>query len=97
MVVYLWATVAAVAMFIEDILSTLLTQAAARNRANLSGLLDSACWIAAIVTTALTLDILDGHNFKAKVAVIVLVSLANYLGTVAGVDIGKKLIKVVVR
>lgn len=85
---------AAAAMVVQDILATLLTQAEARNRAKLSGLLDSLMWLAGIWTTDWALIDLNGHSSTDKIAVLVLVSAANYGGTVAGTKIGERWIKV---
>lgn len=84
---------AAVAMLIQDILAVPLTQAEARNRAHIAGLLDTAGWLVAITTTFLSVDTLSGHDFARKVGVIVGVSAANYVGTVLGTKLGKRFVK----
>lgn len=84
------ALYAAVAMFVQDILSTMLVQAEARNRAHLAGLLDSLAWVAAISTTTLSVSTLEGHDFGRQVVVVIAVSAANYFGTVAGTKIGAR-------
>jgi hypothetical protein len=86
------AILAAVAMFVQDVLGTLLTQAEARNKANLSAALDSVGWFAAIATTTLSVSTLQGHDLGDKIAVLALVSLANYVGTFAGTRIGQRFI-----
>jgi hypothetical protein len=89
MIIALWA---ALAMFAEDIGGALLTQAMARNRANLSGMLDSLTWIAGIFTAAWSLDAIDGHSLALKAVVIAAVSVANYAGSALGVKVGKRFI-----
>lgn len=86
------ALLAAAAMFIQDVLSTLLVQAEARNRAHLAASLDSLGWIAAIATTTLSVSTLQGHDLGAKIAVVLAVTVANYLGTLAGTLVGKRFI-----
>lgn len=86
------ALLAAMAMFIQDVLSTLLVQAEARNRAHLAASLDSLAWLAAISTTTLSVSTLQGNDLGAKIAVVLAVSLANYLGTLAGTLVGKRFI-----
>lgn len=88
------AIYAAAAMFAQDVLSALLTQAEARNRAHLAGLLDSFAWIAAIATTTLSVSTLQGHDLGRQVAVVLAVSAANYLGTVAGTQMGARWMKI---
>ena len=85
--------IAFVAMVASNILSTALTQASARNRANLSGILDTLCWGVSLTTTFISLDALNGNNLALKAAVILSVSAANYIGSVLGVKVGQKYIK----
>lgn len=87
------AVIAAIAMFAQDVIGVPLTQAEARNRAHLAGLLDTVGWLVAITTTFYSVNTLQGHNLTAKVLVIVLVSGANYLGTVLGTRLGKRFVK----
>ena len=84
---------AAAAMFLQDLIAVPLTQAEARNRAHLAGLLDTIGWLVAITTTFLSVDTLQGHDFSKKVGVVVGVSLANYFGTVLGTKLGKRFVK----
>ncbi len=84
---------AAGAMFAQDVISVPLTQAEARNRAHLAGLLDTAGWLVAITTTFVSVDTLQGHSLSAKVLVILLVSASNYFGTVTGTKLGKRFVK----
>lgn len=81
---------AAVAMFVQDLIAVPLTQAEARNRAMLAGVLDTVGWLVAITTTFISVDSLQGHNTGQKIAVIVSVSFANFFGTYTGTKLGKK-------
>ena len=84
------AILAAVAMLAQDIIAVPLTQAEARNRAHLAGILDTAGWLVAITTTFISVDALQGHNTAEKVWVILLVSGANYVGTLLGTKVGAR-------
>lgn len=90
MIIALWASIA---MVVEDILAVLLTQAQARNRATLAGWLDTAAWLAGILTTAWSLNAIDGHDLKLKVVVVAAVSAANFCGSWSGTKIGERWIK----
>lgn len=87
------AILAALAMFAQDVIAVPLTQAEARNRAHLAGILDTVGWLVAIATTFISVNTLQGHSLAAKVWVIVLVSGANYFGTVTGTALGKRFVK----
>lgn len=87
------AILAGLAMLIQDIIAVPLTQAEARNRAHLAGVLDTLGWLVAIATTFISVDTLQGHDMTRKIAVIVVVSAANYIGTLVGVRIGKRFVK----
>jgi hypothetical protein len=89
--IVLWASLA---MVVEDLLGVLLVQAEARNRAKLAGLMDALSWIAAIAVTAWTVNTLNGHSTGLKVAMLIGVSVANYVGSYSGVKIGERLVKV---
>lgn len=84
---------AALAMFLQDLIAVPLTMAEARNKAHLSGLLDTLGWLVAITTTFLAVDTLAGHDTARKVGVIIAVSIANYLGSYMGVKVGKRFVK----
>lgn len=92
----LWelAVLAFVAMVLADIISVGQTQAEARGRANLAGILDTVGYFAGLVTTFLAIDSLNGNDMTKKIAIIGAVSVANYLGSWMGVKIGEKYIKV---
>jgi hypothetical protein len=87
------AIVAALSMICQDILEVLKDQAQARNRGFLAGLFDSLMWLALITTTSISVTALQGHKTSQKVAVLVLVTGANFIGQMTGVYFGKKYIK----
>ena len=84
---------AAGCMVVQDILAVLLTDAEARNRGWLAGILDSAVWLFAIATTTIAVTALQGHSLAGKVELVVFVTVANLIGMRLGVWIGKKYIK----
>lgn len=84
---------AAAAMLVQNILGVLMTQAEARNKGWLTGILDSLGWIAAIVTTSITISALDGHSLSLKIWMITGVTLANLFGSLWGVWLGRKFIR----
>lgn len=87
------ALLAGVAMFVQDIFSVLMVQAEARNKAHLAASLDSLGWGATIATTAISVTTLQGHSMPAKVLTVLLVTAANYGGTLTGVLIGRRFVK----
>jgi len=87
------AIVAAVAMAVQDVLATIMVMAEAKNRGWLAGTMDSLCWLVGITTTTIAITALQGHNTTDKVAVVVLVSLANLFGTKLGQIIGSRYVK----
>ena len=84
---------AALCMFVQDVLAVLLTDAEARNHGWLAGALDSAAWLVAITTTTITVTALQGHDTSLKVLVVVTVSAANLLGARTGVALGKRYVR----
>ena len=84
---------AALCMVFQDILGTLMVQAEARNHGWIAGLCDTTMWLFAITTTSISVTALQGHNVHEKVLVVILVSLANVIGSRLGVFLGKKYIK----
>ena len=84
---------AAIAMVADDILATLLVMAEARDRAVLAGILDSIMWLFSMVVTFTTITVLQGHHLDTKVLAVCAITLANFTGSMAGVQIGKRLIK----
>ena len=90
MITALWA---ALAMVVQDVFGTLLVQAQARNRAQLSAILDTVGYGASLICTYIGVSALQSHDLALKVTVIAAVSVANYGGTWAGVSIGERYIK----
>ena len=84
------AIIAGLAMLAQDIVAVPLTQAEARNRAHLAGILDTVGWLVAITTTFVSVNTLQGRDLAAKVLVVAFVSVANYAGTVLGTKIGAR-------
>jgi hypothetical protein len=84
---------AALAMLAQDMISVLLVQAEARNRAHLAGICDAIGWGLAIATTTISVTALQGHSLGLKIAVVLAVSASNYIGTLLGVRIGKRWVK----
>ncbi len=87
------ALVAAGAMVVQDILGIVLLLAATRNRGWLAGMMDSLQWLVGITTTTISGSVLQGHHLWEKALVILMVTLANLFGTVAGERIGSKYVK----
>ena len=84
------AVIAALAMVVQDAIATVLVMAEAKNRGWLAGFLDAAGWIVGITTITISINALNGHSLSTKVAVVVLVSLANVFGTKLGQIIGSR-------
>ena len=84
---------AAGCMVVQDILAVLLTDAEARNRGWLAGILDSAVWLFAIATTTIAVTALQGHSLAGKVELVAFVTVANLIGMRLGVWIGTRYIK----
>jgi membrane protein YqaA with SNARE-associated domain len=87
------AVLAAVCMIFQDCLGVLMVQSEARNHGWLAGLCDSVQWLFAIATTAITVTALQGHSLHEKVLVIILVTMANLVGSQLGVLVGRRWIK----
>lgn len=86
-IIALWA---ALAMVVQDVLATVMVIAENHKRAALAGALDSVGWIAAILTTSISVTSLQGHSLSSKAWVIGLVTAANFFGTYTGVKIGQR-------
>ena len=91
--IFLICLAAFFAMLVLNIVSVAEIQATNRNKAAMSGLLDVISWLVALFTTFISLDALDGNNLALKVSVIATVSAANFIGSVMGVNLGKKYIR----
>ena len=87
------ALIAALAMVAQDVLAVCMTQAEARNKGLLAGLLDAGMFLFALATYHLSLNALNGHSMTEKIIVIGAVTAANILGSLLGVKIGKRWIK----
>jgi hypothetical protein len=87
------AIVAALSMITQDVLEVLKDQSQARNRAFLAGMFDSLMWFALITTTTISVTALQGHSLHQKVLVLILVTVANFVGQGTGVLLGKRFIK----
>lgn len=85
---------AALAMLASDVLAVPLVQAEAEYLAHRAAALDTMGWLVGIATTFLTVAALEGHDTAKKVAVVLSVSVANYVGTYLGVRLGKRFQKV---
>ena len=84
---------AALAMVVDDVLAVMLVQAEARNRAVLSGILDSFMWMFSMLVTVTTVNVMQGHHFEKKAVAVGAITLANFVGSMAGVRIGRRYIK----
>jgi hypothetical protein len=80
-------------MFVQDVLGTVQTQAAARNKALLSAVMDSIVWLALISTTTISVDAILTGSWAAKISVVAAVTIANFTGTYAGVKLGERYVK----
>ena len=87
------ALFAAVCMIIQDSLSVIKYQAAARNRGIIAASADVVIWIFSITCTTIAAFTLHGHNLGAKIAVVVAISCANITGNLLGTYLGKRFIK----
>ncbi len=88
------ALYAAFGMLVQDILGALLTQAQARDKARLAGLLDASTWLIALLTLDWSLNAINSHNEVLRWSVIGAVSVANYVGSNLGTRLGARLVKV---
>ena len=81
------------AMCVQDILGTAMVIFESRYNAPVAGLFDVAAWIAGLICSALALEeiIKNGWRTRKSLMLIGVISLANFLGTVAGVGIASAL------
>lgn len=79
-------------MFCQDLSFSLLTMAEARNHWVLSGLLDVVGGLAQIISYGVSVGSIVTQGFlkEQTIVIIAAVSVANFVGTAAGVLIGKK-------
>lgn len=88
------ALVAAVTMLLTDCLATVMVQMEAANHGWIAGFLDAAGWIVSIACTAISVNVLTGHNnTREKILVITFVTVANVLGTKLGQVLGSRILK----
>lgn len=87
------ALIAAVAMVVQDILGVIFVMASTRGRGRLAGSMDATQWLVGITTTTISVNALSGHSWSEKILVVVLVTAANYFGTVWGEKIGSRYVK----
>jgi hypothetical protein len=91
----LWkaAVLAFVSMCFQDILATAMVIFEARLNAPVAGLFDVTGYLAGLICSVLALDSIlkDGWRNKRSLVIIAAVSLANFVGTFAGVAIGAAL------
>lgn len=85
------APAAAGAMYVQDVLATVMVVAESRGRAHLAAAMDTLGWLATITTMTVSVDTLLTGTIESKFTVIVAVSLANYWGTWSGTKLGHKL------
>lgn len=85
--------VASLAMVVDDILAVLLVQSESRNRPVMAGVLDSIMWLASMIVTVTTVTTMQSHHTSTKVLVVCAITLANFTGSLVGVQIGKRIIK----
>jgi hypothetical protein len=84
------ALLAGLAMLVQDLIAVPLVQAESQYRAHMAACLDVAGWLVAIATTSIAVNALTGHDTDKKIAVVLVVSTANYVGTYSGVKLGKR-------
>jgi hypothetical protein len=89
-VVALWAFGS---MCVQDVLGTGMVIFESRFNAPVAGLFDVTGWIAGLICSALALEeiIKNGWRTRKSLTIIAAVSLANFVGTYAGVAIGSAL------
>lgn len=90
------APAAAVAMYVQDVLATIMVVAESRGRAHLAASMDTVGWLATITTTTVSVDALLTGSLESKFTVIAAVSIANYWGTYTGTKLGHRLMPEVV-
>lgn len=82
---------AALAMYVQDVLATVMVVAESRGRAHVAASMDTIGWLAQITTTTVSVDALLTGTATAKIAVVAAVSAGNYAGTWSGVKLGHRL------
>jgi hypothetical protein len=87
------ALIAGLAMVGQDILGVCMVQAENRGHGWLTGVLDAGMFLFALVTYHYSLNTLNGHSTRERVLVLVLVTIANVVGSKSGQVIGDRFIK----
>ena len=82
--------VAALAVVVQDVVGTVMVMAEAKGRGWLAGVMDAIGWIVGITTTTISVTALQGHDMPRKVAVVLLVTIANVVGTKLGQLVGSQ-------
>lgn len=87
------ALLAFAAMFANDCFATVMVVFESRYNAVMAGTFDVLGWVTALVCSALAIEeiIKNGWRTRKSLTLIVAISAANFLGTVAGVAIASGL------
>ena len=83
------ALVASVTMVVQDIIAVIMVQAEAKNRGWTAGFLDAVGWLVGIVCAKI---VIKSHG-AAEVEALVLVTVANVVGTKLGQVMGQRLLE----
>ena len=84
---------AALSMFVQDLLCVVMVQAEARNKAVLAGVMDALAWPVGIFCTTVSVTALQSHQLGMITLVIIAVTLANFFGSYVAVRLGKRWVK----
>ncbi len=85
------ALVASLAMLAQDLLLTTLTQAEARDRWVLAGVLDCGGFLAQVTTYGVSIDAIVTHGLGTRTLVVLAaLTVANFIGTGLGTLLGSK-------
>lgn len=81
------------AMVVQDILGTCMVVFEARLNAPVAGAFDVLGWVAGLICSALAIEEIVKHGWRTRksLTIIAAVSLANFGGTVLGVQIASSL------
>ena len=82
---------AALAMYVQDVLATVMVVAESRGRAHLAASMDTIGWLAQITTVTVSVNALLTGSLSEKAFVVLAVSAGNYAGTYSGVKLGHRL------
>jgi hypothetical protein len=84
---------AAISMIAQDICEVLKDQSQARNQATLAGIFDSIMYLVLFFSLGVGYATFRGHSDTLKVAFLIFITAANFIGQYSGVKIGKRYIK----